>query len=279
MKVICNQTRIQTNYLIWLVFINIIGLTSGWLHQGWLGFGIAIMINMVINLFILKSYRKKLQKNRDYISINMGAFRHTKPKSYYEVPLVDIEHFFIKPHPKKKRYLRTIQVVFNRNQTYDFIIDRSQLLKLETMVRRPLNHSLMQKRTAYILPKQRRFIWFQLLGSLIGVGLTAMGILLYKQQADVMVNFGMIVLVVLYALGHFYTFLDPVDPWYVKLYQSLIGMVIYVAIVFSVMTIFSTTLLETPFSMVYLLYAVYALSSFVVVVLIFMATLYALAHA
>jgi hypothetical protein len=279
MKVICNQTRIQTNYLIWLVFINIIGLTSGWLHQGWLGFGIAIMINMVINLFILKSYRKKLQKNRDYISINMGAFRHTKPKSYYEVPLVDIEHFFIKPHPKKKHYLRTIQVVFNRNQTYDFIIDRSQLLKLETMVRRPLNHSLMQKRTAYILPKQRRFIWFQLLGSLIGVGLTAMGILLYKQQADVMVNFGMIVLVVLYALGHFYTFLDPADPWYVKLYQSLIGMVIYVAIVFSVMTIFSTTLLETPFSMVYLLYAVYALSSFVVVVLIFMATLYALAHA
>ncbi len=279
MKVINNQSRIQTTYLWWLVFINIIVLTAGWLHQDWLGFGAAILINMPINLCILKRYRRKLKTHRDYISINMGAFRHTKPKSYYEIPLVDIEHFYVKPHPKNKRYQRVIQVVFDRTKSYEFVIDRSQLLPLETLVRRPLNHSLMKKRTQYKQPKQPRFIWFQVMGSVLGVGLSALGILLYTQQTDAWVNNLMIGLIVLYALGHFYSFLDHTDPWYVKLAQSFFGMIIYILIVTSVITLFSNFILEAPFSMIYLTYATYALSAFVVVVLIFMASLYALAHA
>ncbi len=279
MKVICNQTRLQTVYLFWLVIINITVLTAGWVHQGWLGFGSSILINIGINLLILKSYRNELKKNRDHISINMGAFKHTKPKSYYEIPLVDIEHFFVKPHPKKKRTQRIIHVVFDRNQSYDFVIDRSQLLKLEAVVRRPLNYSLMPKKTIYGSPKQRRFIWFQVLGSLFGVGLTATGILLYNHANDTTINGIMIGLIVIYALIHFASFLDQADPWHVKLYQSILGMVIYVLIVFSVITLFSNFILENPFSMVYMLYAVYALSSFVVVVLILMAALYILSYA
>ena len=279
MKVICNQTRIQTKYLIWLTIINIISIGTGFMTKGLLGIGIGFGISLVVNLILFVSYRKTLNRNRDYVSIQMGAFRHTRPHSYYEIPLVDIEDFFVRLHHRRKRNLRNIKVVFNRDQVYEFDIDRNQLGKLETVVKRPLNYTLLPINYNQNVQKNQRKIWYQILFSIIGIGLTALGIYVYHQEVGTTINALMIIVVLLYSTGHYYTFLSKYDPIHVKLIYIVLGILIYIAIVFSIITVFSHFVLGSPFSIDYMMYSIYALSSFVVVFLILMAALYILSYA
>ena len=283
MKVICNQQRIQNKYLSILIFCNLVILLSFSLHKGWLGLIIGFGVTFILNLWMLKKYRKAIKNAKDYVTINFGAFHHHHKFGYYELPLFDIESFIVRAHHRRKRGLRNIKVVYNQNQSYEFDIDYNQLDQLEKVLRRPLNYDLvknMHPLQSYMKQKRvRHYVLLQILASIIGLILTVIGIYLYHQGISPRLNLAMITLIVSYSMTHFYSFLDKREKWFIKLSYLVIGILIYVAIIGIFISTFNHFVLEIPFSYDYFIYALYALSSFTVVILIFILALTMLSYA
>ncbi len=283
MKVICNQQRIQNKYLSILIISNLVILLSSALYQGWLGLAVGFGITIVLNLWILKKYHRAIKNTKDFVKINFGAFHHHHKNGYYELPLFDIESFMVRAHHRGKRGLRNIKVVYNQNQSYEFDIDYNQLEKLEKVLRRPLNYDLvknMHPLQSYMKQKRvRHYVLLQVLASIIGLILTVMGIYLYQKGISQRVNLAMITVIVGYSITHFYSFLDKREKWFIKLSYLVIGVLMYVAVIGIFISTFNHFVLEIPFSYDYFIYALYALSSFTVVILIFILALTMLSYA
>jgi hypothetical protein len=291
-KIICDKSirkltfivlGIIANLMIFVILMAIFSYTFNLLNSI-----ITLLVVLTCTILILLGYYKSLQKSKNFVIIENGVMKYDYHSNLI-IPLSQIQK--VESDNLDGSLLNRIIIIYNYSGVKTSIpISKSMIKKLSNAIKIPIEFvgKRIGKRVFISIKnswKQWKNLFFsekyKILATLIGTMISIGSIILYSNYKSLWSNLLLSMICLIYSVIQAYKLYFKDKSWDIpsKIILSIMFFSVFTSIIFVIITVCSMAVLKFPFSLNYIMYAIFVTPAFLLVIIIVLFLLSALQYA